>query len=414
MITQLKAILIKIPIVSFVLKNLYACYENNIKILDTTIWTNAHVYRIIKNDYKPEHKVNKIAFIIDSTHNLDHIENILKYLDKDEFDIVPAIYRGQRKDGMSTVMRYAKLHGYNCVSIHEVFSKRIYYKLGIGTHNSTACAAKKQGKTIAGIELLAQKRLKMLFSIGVARNRFIETDNMIFDYIVCISEYQKKEFEKAGVRAKIFASGSPRFERDKEKSGPVDIAMDLKINIDPNKKTILWLPGHNIVSSIPEFLYMVNGLQNDFNIILKPHPLLYNEINNLDNIVYAAIPGIYIINDVNTVKLAPYADFVFCDYGGSVFTAIAEDRNILLFNSDKKKYCEKHFGNDSPEIVIRDRIINFNKEEKERLFSALRDEAIWREQAEIRKQILGEYFTENKTAAQDIANILKQIVNDEI
>jgi hypothetical protein len=111
--------------------------------------------------------------------------------------------------------------------------------------------------------------------------------------------------------------------------------------------------------------------------------------------------------------LLPAADFVICDYGGSVFSAIKADKNVLLFNV----YKSDSSSVTSPlglSINIRDRIINFYPDEEEKFFAALKDESVWEKQKAIRRDIRSEFFTENPNPARDIAELCKRIVKGEV
>jgi hypothetical protein len=120
------------------------------------------------------------------------------------------------------------------------------------------------------------------------------------------------------------------------------------------------------------------------------------------------------MNDVDNVELIPIADFVICDYGGSVFYAIHADKNSILLNTLKPELLTGAFAPSVPSNIVRDRIVNFYPDEEEKFFAALKDDSIWEKQKEVRTQIRAEFFTENPDPARDIAELCRRIVRGEL
>jgi CDP-glycerol glycerophosphotransferase (TagB/SpsB family) len=155
-------------------------------------------------------------------------------------------------------------------------------------------------------------------------------------------------------------------------------------------------------------------VQKEYNIIIKNHHHTYMEIKDLDKKILSVIPSAIILKGVNNIDLFPIADFVICDYGGSVFTAILCDKNVLLFNADKKNILKKLYGIDAMEIEIRKDIINFNKNQAREFINALINKDIWEDQIIIREKIIAEYLPKKKKTPSEIADMLRQIIKDEI
>jgi CDP-glycerol glycerophosphotransferase (TagB/SpsB family) len=188
------------------------------------------------------------------------------------------------------------------------------------------------------------------------------------------------------------------------------IELQAKRRLNHGKKNILWLPSHTKTTSLYTFAPVLAKIQTDYNIIVKPHPLLLN----IEKFITSIIPEVTIINQVSNDKLLPAADFSICDYGGSVFLSIMADKNTLLFNADKPEFPPELSIQDIPELAIRDRIINFYTDEEEKFFTALKDDSVWEKQKEIRAQIRAEFFTDNPDPARDIAELCRRIVKGEL
>jgi hypothetical protein len=89
------------------------------------------------------------------------------------------------------------------------------------------------------------------------------------------------------------------------------------------------------------------------------------------------------------------------------------DKNVLLLNTSKKELLTGDCAPDVPVNIIRDRVINFYPDEEEKFFAALKDDAVWEKQKEIRRQIRSEFFTENPNPARDIAGLCRRILKGE-
>lgn len=88
-----------------------------------------------------------------------------------------------------------------------------------------------------------------------------------------------------------------------------DALKELALNLDSNKKTILYAPTFDLErrSSIPVFHEAVKGLTNEFNVIFKPH--VYTEFNE------ASLIEVFKSSDVIVVGALTMLDklFVICD-----------------------------------------------------------------------------------------------------
>ncbi|MDR0606235.1 MAG: hypothetical protein LBG80_18305, partial [Bacteroidales bacterium] len=403
---------------------IYRCIENIIlffmdaffkisgRKLSDKYWSSYHLHHFILNDYKPRHFVNKVAFLISEKVTLKHMENIINNMPNDTFDLVVVNYidlginnfvrcflrrlvfltnarRIKRKNNMSPTEVMKKLNKkFNLLTINEVFRKKLQYSQVVCVFPELAGLLGIGNGRKYGIEFLAKKLVRALFLIGAGNYIFNKKTNAIFDTILCSGEYQKERYETLGIKAEVIASGSPRFDKENK---TVDKEVFFKhYGLDTNKKTILWLPTHGRhICSILEFLPIVKAIENDFNIIFSipfgPNGC-YGDFPFLDFKIKLRVPTAIIVNNMESTELLGVGDYVFCDYGGSVFTAIYNDKNVLLLNAEDK-YVHKLIGEDSPEVEIRKEIINFYRHEGDKLISALKDKKIWEEQKAIRRRI---------------------------
>jgi hypothetical protein len=361
-------------------------------------WTTAHVNNLIRKRYTPEHSINKIAFIINVDYAMEHFDNIFLYLDSNEYNLV---YMGPSCAAMC--MQYALKRHCSVVFAKEVVRRKLCYKLAIAMFGDTLDMK-------FGIEFLAQKTMLITTLIDYP---YVSKPNMQYHYIVCCGKNQKKTFENFIKNANLFVLGSPRFEKY---DSDIETAKQIIIthtghSIDCSKKTILWLPTHtgthNKSSVFLNFLPVMSRLQNKYNIIIKPHLFLYYEMSNVIENILSMLPKAIILNDISNNKLFPIADYVICDYGGVVFSAIKVDKNVLFFNADDESITLDWTPLAN---ILRDRIANFYVNEEEKFFAALKDDSVWEKQKEIRRQIRAEFFADNPNPARDIAELCRRIV----
>jgi hypothetical protein len=327
-----------------------------------------------------------------------HLENIFLAIDTNEYDIV---FMGPRSELECRDRGYAEKHNCNVISINEVIKRKFYYKLAVtmfGDHKS-----KRRIKKY-GIRFIAEKTL-LVSSIFDHTYGIESAEKFSYDYIACCGEYQRKFFSQYFDGKKIFLTGSPRLK-------PKPPSFD--------KKTLLLLPSYNPEVSSPrncatiEFLHILSKLQNEYNIIIKPHPEWASSWSGCRDFFLKAIPNALFLNDIDNAKLYPAADFVICDYSNVILTTIYADKNILLFNAPRNDEAKGSALRDPVNSYLRDRIVNFYPDEGEKLFDALKDDSIWEKQKEIRAQIRKEFFTDNPDPARDIAELCRRIVRGEL
>ncbi|MDR1147732.1 MAG: CDP-glycerol glycerophosphotransferase family protein [Spirochaetaceae bacterium] len=369
------------------------------------LWTEARIKSLVRKGYKPLYTTEKIAVAIVAEWTLGHLDKILDNFNNDKYDLIYINF------GSAQCKDYAKRHNCNVYSIQEIIKRKLCYKLAITNH--TGNCGIYNAEFNYGIELIAQKLLFVASFVYIDYCKYIHFE--LYNYVICANEYQQKQFQQQINSDRLFVIGSPRFDdyKDDRETSRQIIERQAGKGIYRNKKNILWLPSHTEIASCLNFAPMLAKIQSKFNIIIKPHPYNYYEIHNFENRTRSTIPEIIIIKDVDYINLLPAVDFVICDYGGPVFSAIKADKNVLLFNTPKAELLTG-ITPDDPANVIRDSVINFYPDEEEKFFAALEDDAIWEKQKEIRRQIRAEFFAENPNPARDIAELCGRIMKDEV
>jgi hypothetical protein len=367
------------------------------------IWGEAHIKSLIRKGYKPLYTTDKIAVVIVVGWALGHLENILENFSNNEYDL---IYINL---GAAQCVDYAKHHNCNVFSIQDVIKRKVCYQLALTSH-----AGIGNNQFNYGMELIAKKLIFVASLIDLDYRKHIQIER--YNYVVCSGKYQSEQFQQQLDNNRLFIIGSPRFDNYKDDKEAARQAIECKTGRDIcwNKKNILWLTTHGEAASCTNFAPMLSKIQSEFNIINKPHPFSYYEIYDFENCIRSLIPEIIIINDIDYINLLPAADFVICDYGSTIFSAIKVDKNVLLFNTHNPELLPGDIAPDAPVNIIRDRIINFYPDEEEKFFAALKDNDIWEKQKEMRRQIRADFFTENPNPARDIAGLCGRIVKGEV
>lgn len=398
---------------------LYTLIKLKLLKLNDNVWSSLHLLHNKNNNLK---NVKKVAFIIHDSISFAHCLNVMLAMPQDSFDIILVDFKSvfkirdlfsifthkniktsytkfleTKKEAFDKLKREK-----NCQikNINEVFGHR-FYSVVVCAHNGLECTARlysfKADKY--GISFLGNHRSYFQFTIDIC---FASTRsrNEVFDSIFFSGNYSKSlclnSLKKIN-NIHLFSYGSPRFEKN------------LTGEITSDKTTILWIPSHNKETSLNYFLEQMNFLGQYYKVIVKPHHWCFLENKNLKTII-ARYENLKLKNDVDNHELFASSDYVFCDYGGSVFTAFYYDKNVLFLNAPKIKM----FNSQSPEILLRKEIINFNSDcSGIEILNALKNNTIWENQKEIRASIRKRFFTiTEEPASQKIARKLIEFLED--
>lgn len=235
---------------------------------------------------------------------------------------------------------------------------------------------------------LARFSVRFMYGNGKAGWNFREWNN-IYDSILCFGPYQAKGLAFCDTTLKV-QMGYPRFDRFFNE--PIDRAEKLlELGLDPNRKTVVWLPTWSTLSSIEAFAEGIALLQQDHNVIVKPHPLtLITEPERMQKLE----PFSCVIREsIDNVQLFQLADLLLCDYGGSAFGAIYTDCNVVLLDLPNAD-ADPMIGLDSSDIELRKHIAHVTADEADGLGSFLTEHAAsyWAEQPKVRAKLREEHF----------------------
>ena len=238
------------------------------------------------------------------------------------------------------------------------------------------------GSGISGVGT-AQLAIKEGFSVFVSDSGPIKSDI-------------KDKFKKP-----VFEMGYPRYDSYFNNLDNTVFFNKLleKYSCNQKKKTILWIcTVSEYFSTIETYVEAMGKLTEKFNVILRPHPLeidpQYSRYNpRVDAIVNS---NVFIVNDnpyQDMTELYLISDYVFCDYGGSIFSALYMDMNIMLLNH-KNVYMDSGVY-ESTSMEIRNYLPSINEESAGDIDNILSNKLFWSSRRSKRKKARELYFGKN-------------------
>lgn len=218
--------------------------------------------------------------------------------------------------------------------------------------------------------------------------------NMLFDEFLVYGNYDAKILSFYGPTVKI---GNPKF--DDWFNSNVE-----PYPVEPNKKTILYLPTYDDLSTLSWVLPVLSKMAENFNVILKTHHgTNASELKKVFSRV--EILG----GDVDILPLLASADVVVSDYSGAIFDAILAEKPLVLADIPGAET----FPSTTPsslEHVVRNYALHTSDQAllRDYIVQALEEDPY----LEKRKEVAQEWFavrdgTSGQRAAQAIVNAQK-------
>ena len=346
-------------------------------------------------------KINKIGFYINEKHTLDHYLNIIEKLDKNKFDLIISNHLEKNINFMKIIA-----NSYNYVFLDDVlyFKK---YKILI-THlgfcgdtyisnnffNRLKILSLRIIKKFTGLyknkklydfnlqKVVGSYNIKFMYGIDDG-GTFYGKYNKVYDEFYCHGPSDAKNIRKY-FNKPIFQMGYPKYDKFFENLNNYHLKKKIMDNFSCNikLKTILWIcTKSKNFSTIETYFEPMKKLSKKYNIIIRPHPLEIDmKSDDFNKKTYDISHSKYfkLSNDSNQImsNLFLIADYVFCDYGGSIFSSVYLEKKILLMNSDDVKYDYLNSGFDFNSTSIKSRkllpYVNQNNQENfEKLISKI-------------------------------------------
>lgn len=139
--------------------------------------------------------------------------------------------------------------------------------------------------------------------------------NMLFDEFLVYGSYDAKILSFYGPTVKV---GNPKF--DDWFNGKVE-----PYPVNQDKKTILYLPTYDDLSTLSWVLPVLSKMAENFNVILKTH-----HGTNAAELKKVFSKVEILGGDVDILPLLASADVVVSDYSGAIFDAVLADKPLIL------------------------------------------------------------------------------------
>lgn len=173
------------------------------------------------------------------------------------------------------------------------------------------------------------------------------------DLNLVYGEYSRQRIEPL---APCRAIGNPRFEPWFTDGLDPHKLERIKENLDPSKKTLLYLPTWGNLSSVPVFQEEIARLSSQYNLIAKVH---HNtdalELDRKTALGEAGLGSIFGASD-DSLYLLACSDLVMSDYSGAMFDAINVGKPVVLLQHEPENLSRDKFGLESIEYARRDEI----------------------------------------------------------
>lgn len=332
-----------------------------------------------------------IGFFLHAAELFNHYQPVWRLLGADAFDI---ILHGTDHERLET-LTLATEAGYRCVESETVIEAGHTYDIVV----SNLSMFDHLDQPI--IHVLGHRRVRFMYALGKAKHNFADW-NRHYDLILCFGPWQAERMKQC-CDAVTFQMGYPRYDayfRQPELLG--SCPPGLEGVLAPEKKTVLWLPTWMELSSVTRFADAMAALCDDYNVIVKTHPLSHEaEPQVLE--VLGQYPFTAVITTVyDNLALFRCADFVVGDYGGTPFGALYLDKPLLLLNVPAAAE-DALTGDSSPDVLLRHDIVNLDEDCRWALPTLLANDALWAEQAGIRQRLRHKYFVNSYGFSAEMA-----------
>ena len=394
------------------------------------------LFRFIFNLYKFE---RKIAFYINEEYMFDHYLSVIQKLDHTKFDIILA---NKFKNNEYEKLIFGLLEkSWNVVFLNEVFHVK-KYKVLVSNHffggNTTSNSFKTRILSVFGSIISAKKlrvfqnfpkqyfqnvlglyNIRFMYGADSGGSKFDKKYNNLFDEFFCHGP-RDAGFISDKFAGSVFEMGYPRYDNYFYKVENKELKNSLlkKHSCNPKKPTILWIVTvSEHFSTIEKYAHFMKKLTDKYNVILRPHPL---EIDPQYSRYNPKVHKIVQSNDFlvstdayqNMLDLYLVADYVFCDYGGSIFSALYLDKKILLMDHEEvNKDIEVY---ESTSIEAREYLASISEDSAEAGLKNICNPSFWEEREPARLEARARYFGNNRegSSLKAARRLLKILEND--
>lgn len=375
--------------------------------------------------------INKIAFLVHEPTMYAHYSSVWAEMDSDSFAIVLLgvfVRDSIGTNGVSDFLSKVGKLGYEISYLDDLVVNKIKYKYVVSNHilggssphpvtlyQTILVKAKNVVKVVANTltrfsgatkryqpDKLGSnqypplqagiKQIRFMYGADISDAWSLDAWNDIYDLFLCHGPNDEMHLKKR-FKGKTMIMGYPRYDGYFSPNLNVDDVI-AEFSIDRTKQTLLWMPTYDAfednVCSIPYFSRAISDLKNDFNIIVRPHPISFR----LDR------PGIELLEsfdfkidrnpmrDMN--KLFRIADAILCDHGGSAFGALYLGKRLVFLKTPAADNAA--VLKESSNLELMKYFPALEVEQTNTMGALLNDTSYWNESLESGRDLSDKYF----------------------
>lgn len=392
--------------------------------------------------------IDKVAFMVHEPTMYAHYSSVWAEMDPAEFVIVltgPIARLDGRVDAHARdFIGKTRALGYQVVYLDETVHRRIKYRFVVSNHiisgrgaqpgtyrprerlerwlkdkvragvNRVRAAAGLPRKYVYNLDRAQHpplqaglRQIRFMYGADISDAWSLDAWNAIYDLFMCHGPNDAMHL-KSRFNGRTAIMGYPRY--DGYFAPGLDTgAVSAEFGIDPGKQTLLWMPTFDMFKdnacSIPFFAKELAALNDDFNIIVRPHPISFRD--DPAGIALLESHGFRIdrdpLRDMNA--LFKVADIVLCDHGGSAFGALYLGKKLVFLKTPTPESATVLKESSNKELM--QHFPALDPGEVGRLRELARDESYWQAKLIEARVLSDRYFADYRgSSAQHAAAIL--------
>lgn len=238
------------------------------------------------------------------------------------------------------------------------------------------------------IRRLALRNIRFMYAAGKGAWNFSQW-NELYDVIMTMGPSQQKALSHFR-RTTLLPMGWPRMDRYFTQDWDMT-TLQKDFACDPQRKTIVWLPTWTEISSVSFYAQAMADLCGQYNVVVKLHPLYQKHdpegVKALQSMGFNAV----LAGSEDNVPLLRLADWIFADYGGSLFAAMYVGKPLLLLDVPDSS-LHWTMGEESPDLLVRETLLHIDPASAHTIPQLLEDAQLWQQQQEKAQQIIAQYI----------------------
>ena len=253
-------------------------------------------------------------------------------------------------------------------------------------------------------------QIRFMYGADISDSWSLDAWNAIYDLFLCHGPNDEMHL-KSRFKGRTAIMGYPRYDGYFSAALDTDAAI-AEFHIDLSKQTLLWMPTIDAfkddVCSIPFFAESLAAFKDDFNIIVRPHPISFRD----DPAGIALLESLCFEIDRDPMRdmnaLFKVADVVLCDHGGSAFGALYLGKKIIFLKTPTKETAT--VLKESSNLELMQHFPAIGPDETCRLKGLVLDDDYWQTKLAASRSLSDRYFADLRgSSSKRAAGILSRL-----